>query len=155
MELFHENGHLTDDALQALLHETLDELERLEVAEHLAFCDDCIINYTALLTEDTLLTPSTPVALTAWQRIRQKIRQSLVSRYISAAACAALALVLWSSGIFNLDIKTFSENTLTTVNETTQMISSSTSGWTQDRIADIQNIFAKEEGTEKNEHKEK
>ena len=155
MELFHENGHLTDAALHALLNETLDELERLEVAEHLAYCDDCLVNYTALLTEDTLLTPTAPVALTAWQRIRQKIRQSLVSRYISAAACAALALVLWSSGIFNLDIKTFSENTLTTVNETTQIISSSASGWTQDRIADIQNIFDKEEGIVKNEHKEK
>ncbi len=155
MELFHENGHLTDDAIQALLNDSLDELGRLEVAEHLAFCDDCLITYTALLTEDTLLTPAAPVALTAWEKIRQKARQSFFSRYVSAAACAALALLLWTTGIFNLDIKTFSENTLTTVNETTQMISSSTSGWAQDRIADIQNIFDKEEGTVKNEHKEK
>ena len=42
MEYFRPDGHLTDEALAALVRsEPLDELVRLELAEHLAYCDDC------------------------------------------------------------------------------------------------------------------
>ncbi len=32
----------------------LDELGRLEAAEHLSYCDQCMDRYTALLTADAL-----------------------------------------------------------------------------------------------------
>ena len=51
MELFDKNGCLTDEGLQALQAGRLDELGRLETAEHLAYCDKCMDRYTALLTE--------------------------------------------------------------------------------------------------------
>ena len=56
-ELFYADGHLTDDAFLALVHndENLTELERLEISEHLSFCDECIIRYTACLEDDSLL----------------------------------------------------------------------------------------------------
>ena len=39
LDLFDQNGHLTDEALQALIREEdLDELQRLEISEHLSFC---------------------------------------------------------------------------------------------------------------------
>lgn len=38
MELFDKNGCLTDEGLQALQAGRLDELGRLETAEHLAYC---------------------------------------------------------------------------------------------------------------------
>lgn len=45
-ELFDPNGHLTDDAFGALLRdEPLDEMERLEISEHLSFCDRCVERY--------------------------------------------------------------------------------------------------------------
>ena len=48
MELFDPSGHLTDRALLALVrNEELDELARLELAEHLAYCDRCLQRYTA------------------------------------------------------------------------------------------------------------
>ena len=50
MELFDKNGCLTDEGLQALQAGGLDELGRLETAEHLAYCDKCMDRYTALLT---------------------------------------------------------------------------------------------------------
>ncbi len=38
LDLFDQNGHLTDEALQALIREEdLDELQRLEISEHLSF----------------------------------------------------------------------------------------------------------------------
>lgn len=49
MELFDKNGCLTDEGLQALQAGGLDELGRLETAEHLAYCDQCMDRYTALL----------------------------------------------------------------------------------------------------------
>lgn len=49
MELFDKNGCLTDEGLQALQAGGLDELGRLESAEHLSYCDKCMDRYTALL----------------------------------------------------------------------------------------------------------
>lgn len=50
MELFREDGCLSDEGLHALTAGQLDELGRLEAAEHLAYCDKCTDRYTALLT---------------------------------------------------------------------------------------------------------
>ena len=48
MELFREDGCLSDEGLHALTAGQLDELGRLEAAEHLAYCDKCTDRYTAL-----------------------------------------------------------------------------------------------------------
>ena len=52
LELFREDGCLTDEGLQALRDGQLDELGRLEAAEHLSYCDKCMDRYTALLDVD-------------------------------------------------------------------------------------------------------
>lgn len=42
-EYFDSNGHLSDAAFSALASgKQLDELTRLEMAEHLSFCDKCV-----------------------------------------------------------------------------------------------------------------
>ena len=45
MKLFRDDGHLTDEALTALAGESLDDLSRLEIAEHLAFCDSAMDSF--------------------------------------------------------------------------------------------------------------
>ena len=50
-----ETGCLTTFGLESLVEGSLGELERLEVSEHLAYCDLCVERYTALLAEETLL----------------------------------------------------------------------------------------------------
>lgn len=50
MELFDAKGCLSEEGLQALVGGQLDETQRLEAAEHLAYCDRCMDRYTALLT---------------------------------------------------------------------------------------------------------
>ena len=58
MKLFQNNGHLTDEAIRALTRgEDLEELTRLEMAEHLSFCDECLERYTAALENAPLLSP--------------------------------------------------------------------------------------------------
>ena len=99
MELFDSAGHLTDGALLALAHEEVpDELARLEMAEHLAYCDQCLYRYTALLAEAPLLTPAHSCRESLWRRVRARALRPLTSRYATAAAAVALALtVLWGS----------------------------------------------------------
>ena len=61
-ELFNQDGCLTDYALSALIHDKpLDELERLELSEHLSFCDACIERYTAMLSDDFLIPTAQPI----------------------------------------------------------------------------------------------
>ena len=100
MDLFDPSGHLTDRALLALVRsEELDELDRLEMAEHLAYCDRCLQRYTVLLTDAPLLTPARSCQESLWRRLRVRTLRLLTSRYATAAAAVALALTMvWGSG---------------------------------------------------------
>ena len=80
MELFREDGCLSDEGLHALTAGQLDELGRLEAAEHLAYCDKCTDRYTALLTADALADPPRD------------------GRAAVAGVAAVLALTMWRTG---------------------------------------------------------
>ena len=100
MEIFRHDGHLTDRALAALVAgESLDETARLEIAEHLAYCDLCLQRYTDALAGAPLLTPEHSYRESLWRRIRARTIQIFTSRYAAAAAGVVLALTLvWGSG---------------------------------------------------------
>lgn len=101
MEIFDKAGHLTAQAMQALVrNDPLEELSRLEMAEHLSFCDRCLQRYTELLTDDVLLTPSPACREGLIWRIRRRAVRLFTSRYATAAAAVALALtVLWGGSL--------------------------------------------------------
>ena len=95
MTCFRPDGHLTDAALTALVRgDCLEELDRLELAEHLAYCDQCLQRYTELLSEGPMLTPARSCRESLRRRIRQRAVQLGVSRYATAAAAVTLALTL-------------------------------------------------------------
>lgn len=98
---FDAGGHLTAEALHALLSdEPPDQLARLEIAEHLSFCDICLQRYTDLLAGTELLTPAGSCQEGLWQRIRARTARLFLNRYAAAAAAVALALtVVWCSSI--------------------------------------------------------
>ena len=100
MEPFRTDGHLTDETLAALDRgRELDELTRLEAAEHLAFCDQCLQRYTDALALAPLLTPERSCRESLWRRIRARTIRIFTSRYATTAAAVALALtVVWGSG---------------------------------------------------------
>ena len=96
--VFREDGHLRDRALAALAQneDRFDQLERLEIAEHLAFCDECLQRYTLALEGGDLLVPERSCQKTLWARIRSRALRLAASRYATAAAAVTLALtVLW------------------------------------------------------------
>lgn len=95
MTVFRADGHLTDEALASLAaNGDLSELHRLEIAEHLAFCDLCLQRYTDAMAGDALLIPEHSCRDNIWRRIRTKTMRILTSRYATAAAAMALALIL-------------------------------------------------------------
>ena len=93
MELFDKNGCLTDEGLQALQAGGLDELGRLETAEHLSYCDKCMDRYTALLTADALETPPhsahKAVMAAIWVRLMQNTwgRAAVAGEHQRAMGC--------------------------------------------------------------------
>ena len=96
--VFREDGHLSSRALEALARngDCFSELERLEIAEHLAFCDDCLQRYTLALEDGALLVPERSCQQALRSRIRSRAIRLVTSRYATAAAAVALALtVLW------------------------------------------------------------
>ena len=98
MELFREDGCLTDEGLHALTAGRLDELGRLEAAEHLAYCDKCTDRYTALLTADALADPPRDVRRTVMSTVWMRLMQSTYGRAAVAGVAAVLALTMWRTG---------------------------------------------------------
>lgn len=101
MELFKSNGHLTDEGLQALIDEKLNELQSLETAEHLGFCDECLVRYTNLLTDNLLLSPEEPLEKPVAKRIKNKKMHVFFKKASTIAAAAVIATGLWSAGLFS------------------------------------------------------
>lgn len=101
MELFDTSGHLTDGALRIFAGGTsLDQLERLEIAEHLSCCDTCLLRSTSALSEDALLVPQHSCQLSIWKKIRMQTIRIFTSRYAAAAAAIAIMTAMWSLNVF-------------------------------------------------------
>ena len=98
MELFREDGCMTDAGFRAMMDGRLDELGRLEAAEHLSYCDQCMDRYTALLTADALETPPKSVQGAVMGTIWARLMQNTYGRAAVAGVAAVLALTLWRSG---------------------------------------------------------
>ena len=98
MELFDEKGCLSDEGLHAVIGGQLDELGRLEAAEHLAYCDKCMDRYTALLTADVLQDPPRSAHRAVMGTIWVRLMQNTWGRTAVAAVAAVLALTMWRSG---------------------------------------------------------
>ncbi len=98
MELFDANGCLTDEGLRALQDGQLDELGRLEAAEHLAYCDRCTDRYTALLTADMLEEPPRSAHKAVMTTIWVRLMQNTWGRAAVAGVAAVLAFSMWRSG---------------------------------------------------------
>ncbi len=103
-DLFDEDGHLTPYALKAAAElQPLDELARLELSEHLSFCDKCLSDYALLLTENALVPPPQPQASEIMVRIKKRTHAIFINRYLRAAVAACLAIILWGCGVFSFD----------------------------------------------------
>lgn len=99
MKLFHPDGHLTGEAFNALLKGTeLPELSRLEISEHLSYCDSCLERYAAMMTEEVLLSPEHSCKPQLKKRIWLRTAHLMANRYAAAAAAMIVMIAaLWGS----------------------------------------------------------
>ncbi|MCI2047446.1 MAG: hypothetical protein LKJ90_06990 [Faecalibacterium sp.] len=102
MELFNEKGCLTNSGLLALVQNRLDEMGRLEAAEHLSYCDKCLDRYTGLLTPEVIEQPKHSVSGPVLRSVWAQAMQSTFGRSAVAVVAAALALTFWSTGTFQV-----------------------------------------------------
>lgn len=99
-ELFNSDGHLTDYAFNAIVGDELNEINRLEVAEHTSFCDECLTKYINVLDSTELLCPSENVKINVINRISYINKKALLKQFIPMAIAACFAIVFWSTGVF-------------------------------------------------------
>ncbi len=142
-EYFLENGHLTDDGLLALIREEAGETERLELAEHLSFCDDCLLRYMEKLQSAELMTPEPSMAEGILARVRRKARRLWANKYLPMTAAAALAITLWGLGVFNIELPRDDGKALDALNNTAASISQSTAQFTRDLSDRLNELFHK------------
>ena len=104
-KLFDAEGHLTDDGLYALKDGTLDDLGALEAAEHLSFCDYCLLRYTELIdaAPACLQEPMRDLIPQVQNLMRMRSIRVFTNKYISIAAAVILAFSLWNFGVFDFD----------------------------------------------------
>lgn len=98
-KLFDAEGHLTDEGLYALKDGTLDALDALEAAEHLSFCDYCLLRYTAMIdaAPDCMKQPMRDLIPQVQSLMRLRSFRIMTNRYVSAAAAVVLGFVLWGA----------------------------------------------------------
>lgn len=129
-ELFNENGCLSEYALKSLVDESpeLTELNRLEISEHLSFCDACLDRYMLILQSAALKAPPKPQTPAVKKRIAARGARLFINRYITVAAAACFALIFTVFGALG-PFSAKPKRTLTsfgaeivTVNETKQNI---------------------------------
>ena len=106
MELFDVKGCLSEEGLQALVGGQLDETQRLEAAEHLAYCDRCMDRYTALLTDDVLEQPPRSARGAVMGTIWIRLMQNTWGRAAVATVAAVLALTMWRAGTLEQILQT-------------------------------------------------
>lgn len=154
-EWFDTAGHLTDDALDALITESLDELSCLEISEHLSFCDDCLVRYTARLSDELLEAPPEPVAPSVMSRIRRNAIAFFCSKYVTMAVGAVAAISLWISGAFAVYEKTDLSQFLTRIENTSQTLVQGSSDFSNSVSDAISGLFEsiKTKGTDFHEKK--
>lgn len=100
IEVFDRDGCLTDDALLALIRQEPDEMTRLEIAEHLSFCDRCTERYSELLCEARCGLPPSLSPIRSWKPSRGVCGSSSSTAILRPGMAACLALTFWFTGVF-------------------------------------------------------
>lgn len=114
---FDKSGHITVRGFDTLVTGKAGELTRLELAEHLDWCDRCVDRYSLLLSGIPLMETPDDLSETVMASIRRRMFTVFTSQAAKVCAAACLAIVIWCGGIFDGNIMTKSEAFSQIVNE--------------------------------------
>lgn len=107
MTLFDKYGHLTYEAMKAMIEYELDEGDILIFCEHIAECDECSDKYTALLEGEELLEMSEEttqsivkeLSMCAYNEDKDNHKKIISLQIFKFAVAAALTFVIWGTAI--------------------------------------------------------
>lgn len=101
MSIFNQYGHITSEGFSLLTTEKADELQRLELSEHLSFCDKCLEQYLNEMEKIPLLQTEQSIAQRVIKRVKSKTAFFTQKQFGRAVVAASIAMVLWSTGAFS------------------------------------------------------
>ena len=101
MTIFNQNGHITAEGFFLLVTEKADEMQRLELSEHLSFCDRCLEQYLVEMEKITLLEIEESVAKRVIKKVRHKTALLAHKRFGTAVAADCIEMILLTSGAFS------------------------------------------------------
>lgn len=125
MDYFNEQGHLQEQAFIYLEQEQTEEIIRLEISEHLSFCDECLDNYLEYIGrcgEDKLIQPMKPMKNVVYNQIKMKLLGLVFNKYSSAVIAAGLTLFLITSGFLMPLDADYTDQKLLNIQESTQKV---------------------------------
>ncbi|HIZ54898.1 MAG TPA: hypothetical protein H9671_01665 [Firmicutes bacterium] len=146
---FSSDGHLTDVALQILSdpESNLDELKRLEIAEHLSFCDACLMRSIDILSSAAAPPLEESMSKQIMKHIRTKSRVNWINQYISVGVAACFALLLWITGVFSSPVEADRnlQDIAAEFTQGTNQVTDTLSGYIQQFFDHIENFYMKED----------
>ncbi len=101
-DFFSSDGHLTDYAIKQITTGDATQLQRLEVAEHISFCNVCLEKHINAFTADSFTEPQIDITKSVMQKIKAKMRRFMLSKVTTYVAAASIALVLWGTGVYDV-----------------------------------------------------
>ena len=123
MAIFHENGHITAEGFFLLVTEKADDIQRLELSEHLSFCVGCLEQYLKEMEKITLLETEKSIAKRITKSIKYKTAFLAQKRFGTAVTAACIAMVLWSTGVFSWTTMLHQSDTIESLEQEIQKLS--------------------------------
>ncbi len=104
-ELFNKDGHITEYGFKLLIEDNnLNELNRLEISEHISFCEECLSKYITLLDNSVLISPTKTTVPVIMKEIIKDTSKFYLKQYISMFVAACFALIFWVTGVFTVPV---------------------------------------------------
>ena len=123
MTIFNQNGHITAEGFFLLVTEKANEMQRLELSEHLSFCDGCLEQYLKEMEKITLLETEQSIAKRVVKSIKYKTAFLAQKRFGTAVVAACIAMVLWSTGAFSWTAMQRQSDTIESLEQEIQKLS--------------------------------
>lgn len=108
--IFNKDGHISSEGFAQLMSGEPDELTRYEISEHLDYCDQCVDQYSLLLSDEVFLAPPAEFSGSVMAKLHRRTIMILTGQVAKVCAAACLAIIIWCGGLFDGNIVAEGEN---------------------------------------------
>ena len=97
MTIFDKNGHVTDEAVKAMVEYELNDEDTLLFCEHMSECDECSERYMQALEQEELMTPSEELTKNIEEKTykEKKSGKIITLQIFKFVVAATLTFIIW------------------------------------------------------------